>query len=775
MKKTIVLIVSIIYLSPFLFAQERIKCNLSFSGYTIDSVVLGTSIYSTVRLDSIENTIDGGYPELPVKYVRLLLPKGTTLKNLSTRVGEESTQVLPYTIKITETPISIGSGTISADTLDNASDSYPSNRTKIMSVEHFRGNTIVTIAVYPILYFPKTNTISFVNRLSLALTYSRDVKYKPNDMYFDEEDRYVLSTMVDNASNVSNFSPLNIIPPISTNSCEYVIVTQRRFIKAFNEFMDWKRRKGVSITAIAIEDILSNPLYSGDLISGIYDDAGKLRQFLYNSYQNGMKYVLLAGDSIPIRFADRRYSTDSIDNHRIIPADLYFSEFDGNWDSNNDGWYGTSTDNVDFTSEVYIGRIMPRNEREVKNWIRKIFTYEINPGNGDGEYLTRMFFTQADHMRENGGEVDQYWKPNISWMSPNDYTVWDEIDSEELPISPKGSEVINEFNTHYGISSFLAHGGANNVAVSTAGKNDDSKPKYKITSFDSDYSFQIIQEEGNGFDNMTNYCYPTIFYSMSCTTMPFDYSTPDISDFLIDSRTMGDAYTCVVKGGGPAYLGNTRYGHVVLSSNMAGKFLSATSMNYFYNLGKLESYSKSNTNDSFIKFSHNLMGCPETELWTAIPEQINNPNCYYDETTNKLYLISGTSGVKVCVKSALDNGNSYYNVVNMSNNSSLILNNVPKYYNATFTKHNYLPFIVNPENIFIQNVTWNDDRVISSDKFSIGTQVTDLEPYGDVVIDSSSNILLKMEDYVEIFNNFEVKLGANFEIKKGANYEISCE
>jgi len=153
----------------------------------------------------------------------------------------------------------------------------------------------------------------------------------------------------------------------------------------------------------------------------------------------------------------------------------------------------------------------------------------------------------------------------------------------------------------------------------------------------------------------------------------------------------------------------------------------------------------------------------------------NNPTCYYDETTNKLYLISGTSGVKVCVKSALDNGNSYYNVVNMSNNSSLILNNVPKYYNATFTKHNYLPFIVNPENIFIQNVTWNDDRVISSDKFSIGTQVTDLEPYGDVVIDSLSNILLKMEDYVEIFNNFEVKLGANFEIKKGANYEISCE
>lgn len=45
------------------------------------------------------------------------------------------------------------------------------------------------------------------------------------------------------------------------------------------------------------------------MISGINDDAGKLRQFLSDAYQNGCEYVLLGGDIniLPIRYAYYNY------------------------------------------------------------------------------------------------------------------------------------------------------------------------------------------------------------------------------------------------------------------------------------------------------------------------------------------------------------------------------------------------------------------------------------------------------------------------------------
>lgn len=263
---------------------------------------------------------------------------------------------------------------------------------------------------------------------------------------------------------------------------------------------------------------------------------------------------------------------------------------------------------------------------------------------------------------------------------------------------------------------------------------------------------------------------------MSCLTMPFDDNNTLHPDNQIppSSRTMGDAYTCVVKGGSPAYLGNTRYGYFPSSSKMAGKFFYAASNNYFFNLGKLENYSRNNITESFIKFSHNILGCPETEIWTAIPQELSTVMHGYNETLQKLSLLVRTQNVKVCVMSALDNGNSYYNVINMPVNTPIVLSNVPKYHTIVFTKHNFLPKIINPQSVFIQNILWNDERVITADKFLIGTYVTNNESYGDAVFDSQSNILLKMNECVEIFNNFEVKLGANLEIKKENNYETDC-
>lgn len=111
----------------------------------------------------------------------------------------------------------------------------------------------------------------------------------------------------------------------------------------------------------------------------------------------------------------------------------------------------------------------------------------------------------------------------------------------------------------------MGHGGPTNVAVATKGIN--GQPKYKVTSLDNGYAGMEgadISEQGNGFDNMTNVDYPSVYYSISCETTPFDRYGNNT-----DTPNMGQTFTSEINGGGPLYLGNTRVGFVSSSSDFS--------------------------------------------------------------------------------------------------------------------------------------------------------------------------------------------------------------
>jgi len=786
-----------------LFAQQSIRHTVNFSPYVVDSLYVDGNTYNTIKIDSCDSYAEVGKPVLPVRYVRLLIPKGTrTTGIVINQTSSEQTQILTHKVSYGTPPVPTGEtteqDTIGFDTLlYSQSTPYPLSRVSIIRKDYFRGNCIVTIAIYPILYTPSINQISYVSNIDFSLQYVTDTSLK-KDMYFDDKDRELLSHMIDNQNNIISFAPLNTslnnkgTKNISVNS-KYLIVTERKLISAFAEFMDWKRRKGITIQAVAIEDILAN--YTVDLISGIYDDAGKLRQFLFDAYQQQLpdqqhlEYVLLAGANIPIRKGSSKYNNP--DELNQIPTDLYFSDFDGNWNLDGDEFYGENytqygtysgdCDSIDLFTEIYIGRIMARNEWEVKNWVRKLIFYEKNPGNGNGSYLTKGFFTEADDFLPcyncrpiHHSEYETYWQPYINWMTTK--TIFDENESpytDNIPSFPKGSDVINEFNNHYGLASFMAHGNPNAIAVATKGFCvSENRSMHYVTSQDNYIDSGMIPEDGNGFDNMTNYCYPTIFYSISCTTMPFDnYS------LSTGTRNMGDVYTCVSKGGGPIYLGNTRRGTCGISSMIARNFFMTANQNMTFNIGKMKSIATSPVMpnimyqnsiwDIYTIYSLNLMGCPETELWTTEPSHFDNVNI--QENSNSLFVNAGIDSVTICVMNALNDTIKVANDV-----SSYTFEGISKPYNVTITKHNYFPYIYNPNEIYIQNVQWNTDRVITANNFFIGSQVTNDNPFGSVNINAPANIILKPVYDVIIQSDFEVSRCASLEIKINNSDENTC-
>lgn len=773
-----------------MLVQGQINHQVTFSSAieTMEETLDDGVTYIRLKLSGTVQTDSVGFPSLPVKYVKLIVPHDAVDLNVKINSTKPQKQKIKYRVEPLQEPIPIGfydaPDFVKPDEKKyNSNAPYPAQLAEIIGTGFFRGNHIVTIAVFPCQYYPKKDELVYYETIDFTLDYNENGTKLKNNLKGNGNGKHrkILESIIVNPSDIDRFSTigerseLNSVPIQTVTStlnsageggitvnCDYVIVTSQSLAPEFNEFMAWKRRKGIDIELVTMEDISSN--YTGDTISGINDEAGKLRQFLADAYDkgNGIEYALLGGDinAVPIRHS--HYSENSTNDNYIIPTDLYFADFDGDWEVDNDGRYGEPSDEVDYEPEIYVGRVMVTNADEVKNWTRKVLIYEQNPGNGDYSYLTKAFFTQADQLQMD--DQARYVLNKASWIT--DTLIYEELgghNTSTTPSFPKGKDVINAFNNHYGITSFMAHGGACNVAVATKGHNaNDANSKYKVTSFDDGSGGCCwIAETDNGFDKMTNTNHPSINYSISCETMPFDdFGTP------VDDRNMSEIYTCISNGGGPAYLGNTRYGWVDYSYLLFEEFVDIVSASTSFNIGVAEATSKQNNGsgycEKFLKLTHNLIGCPETEIWTATPSKYTSASVSESGST----VTVNTGGVinsTICVMSALDNGSSYYQVHENVSSSTFI--SVPKPYLVTITKHDYIPYVKDPDNIYIQNESIYSDKYIYGKYFYAGENVTTSKPQGPAKIKNGSNVVFDATNEINLEEGFEVELGGEFEVK----------
>ena len=125
-------------------------------------------------------------------------------------------------------------------------------------------------------------------------------------------------------------------------------------------------------------------------------------------------------------------------------------------------------------------------------------------------------------------------------------------------------------------------------------------------------------------DELVNFNYPTVNYSLSCDNAPFDDFDPSNWGWDI-GYNIAEAYSVQNKAGGIAFLGNSRYGWIGPSYTLYYKFIDQINAGNT-NLGVAELLSKANYIFHYLEYSHNLIGDPEVELWTANPTAFNSVN-----------------------------------------------------------------------------------------------------------------------------------------------------
>ena len=756
---------------------------------TTGTDTLGGVTYTTVHYGNLFNSGTPGMPSLPVDYIRFSVPWNATnfsvsaqlQDNVITNVNCPVYPCQPLRLISDTLPVAIALPDSSAYFTNTC---YPEQNAWISDEGFIAGeNHTVTVAVMPVSSLCSISGETDGNLLRksgiIRLTLSYDLCESPaiypiirRNATLRKEGYALARGMVVNPSNVEANAPTEMasdqlslaipdsgdrhnqgyVPPSidsgsklpnptlsnrsQSNDYPYVIVTTDTFSHSLRRLAALKKQKGYGVQVLTMGNVLNNLLSGqGDVVNNVLtftDEAGKLRQFLRNYYAIfGTEFVLLAGNGVPYRHSTWQNNP---------PCDMYFSDF------NTDYRYQM----YDNGPEIYVGRILAKTEEQINNYTDKLYRYELNPGHGDPSYLKRALYTESVDMLGNSNSIRQAFGNVFSVDSVIKESAWNR--------SPKGADIINEINeTKYGFLSFHEHGGPS--AISVYGVNGYMNPREYdnhikwIWALDHVHIYNSYYKNcdtvGNALDLINNKWMPNILYTIACETMPFD-TIPGFEDIPMN---FGESFTTGKDYGGPAYLGNTRNGYLNSSDGLERVFAQQVVGGY-YKIGQAEALSKANYSLNQINTIHNLLGDPEFEMWTDIPQQYSGITI---TRTDNSISISGI-GASLSTVAFYENGG---RATKMTANSSSVTVNADPNSTIMLYKHNYIPYIAP---LVLQNVSLSHSQYVIASDLTAGSSVDIGRTGGDVIVPSGVEYEIEASGTVSLQGGFEVELGGVFAV-----------
>ncbi|MCE5175071.1 MAG: C25 family cysteine peptidase [Bacteroidales bacterium] len=782
-KKTTLVLIALL-ISCLVSAQLKYSITFSKEKVKIKDISENQNKLKVIDYESLSADFKEGFPIIPYKYLKFYISDNQSKLEINILKIKNEVISLEAKIQVAPSPIptSINANTaLVEDDLKkvfNPNAIYPESPVSLVSDEFIDGNIrIITVRVSPVQYKEDDLSIMLNSTIDFEIVTSSNttlpnkkspinpkVKRKfmmANSLQLENKDEFLKK----NAYILTSVS-LRSASSISLPVYEYIVITSESLSLSFEKLISWKRRKGVSAGVVTMQSILNDPDITGDGISNLYDDAGKLRQYLTYAWQNGAAYVLLGGqDSIvPVRYgAGGNYSNNYPPTLAYkIPSDLYFSDLNGNWNVDGDSIYGeASNDMVEYSSELNVGRLLCKNSVEVSNFINKVLIYEKNPGLGDYSYLGKAFYSQDDQLQSNN-EAGTIASDLSSYFSTNDILEEYPGYNSQNTTYPTGNDIISKMNERYGLFSWFGHGDVYGISSLSQGVNQG--PWKGISSLDS-YRGGFQEEVGNGLDSLKNQNYPAIAYTIACDVTPFDkyndFTPNDDGGFGYYHHhvpySFGESFTVEGDFGGPVFLGNTRHGWVWYSTQLYRKFIDAFGCSNFH-LGMAEAISKSTYNSSlkhYLALTHNLIGCPEVQIWTSTPTNFGTVSATQsgsnvNVSTSDADCLIGISG--------LFSGNSYHNSVV---GSDATFSNVPSNFIVTVNKHNHFPYIAP---LYIQNEQISGNNYIYANEVSLGSSVTNARTSGNAVVTNGASLTIKTPSVVTLSPGFSVALGGSFTI-----------
>jgi hypothetical protein len=353
--------------------------------YFTNPTVVQAGAYQTIRFDNTMLRGKQGEPVLPFASFALLVPPGEYVRGMQI-ITEEETPI-PGTFNIYPQqpvrPISIGpDGKFLKNEAVYALDaSYPSFRFSGPNMQYLNGYGFALGTFTPLKYNPAKGTVSYYAKVTLKIV-SQPYEFCKEELKFLPSSPAALKRVRDLAQNPEMMDLYPAKPALKTGY-QALIITPSQYVTGFDELVSYYGGKGITAQVVSVESI-SSSMTGQDLQE-------KMRNYIIQEYQNnGIEHVLLGGDVelIPYRGFYCYVISGSGYEDNNIPADLYYSALDGNWNNNGNSLWGEPGED-DLLPDVSVARMPFSTSAELEHMVHKSVSYQSNPVTGE---LKHPFF-----------------------------------------------------------------------------------------------------------------------------------------------------------------------------------------------------------------------------------------------------------------------------------------------------------------------------------------------------------------------------------------------
>lgn len=748
-----------------------------YNKFTLTNRTFDNVVYSNISYNGLfNNSGEPGMPSLPVDYLKFSVPYNATNISVFASYTNYKSIYIDHQLFPCQPDTQMNDTLVRPIVPPDSSiyysgDFFPLSKAWLVNDEFFAGeNRVLTIALAPVSYrFLEKGSMKHM--LSLAQRVNIIVNYDINDdldkipliscRHSKRNEGYKLTqrivvnpeSVIDNAPTqltnsqllqyYSAYNPINaqaILPKYLDDTIEtpvnyYTIITPDSLQASLKKIAAFKQQKGYITKIETVENIINQ--YISNNLSGNsneIDSAKIIRQYLISSFYNGeVGFVLMAGKDVPFKFAYRHQ----------YPTDQYYSDLTEDW-----------SDSFDYCPDVYVGRIIARRQEQICNYTDKLLRYELNPGRGDFSYLKRALYTNGYDIKINGTpgvDIVRYYADSIFTSS----TVFME---DRVNKTPSGKQVINEINnTQYGFIGFINHGLPMGIPVYGRGGGGDDHRKFSwIWAIEGEHAPNSATHHanddttsGNGLNNMANKYYPSICYSPGCELMPFDIP----SGYESASMLFGESFTTGKNYGGPAFLGNTRENG--MDNMYLGSIFCKFVINGFYKIGMAQPLARIYVFDPGEKMIFNLLGDPEFEIWTDIPQHFTNVSLSRSDNS---ITVNGIDSDSTIVAYYSNDGQIGTDTISTL---SVVFNNISPNSTVMLYKHNYIPYIAPLD---LQNITFSKNQYVIASDVNAGEAIDSQRTNGNVIVPDGIEYEIEASGRVTLQDGFQVEKGATFAV-----------
>ncbi len=360
--------------------SESITIAIPVGEYSIDSRTDG----NIATIENFGYLLIPGKPKLPSRIFPVALPPGAEVISVTYDVGEVIELSGTYDIPPSPLPRAIGQedpevyqrDKLQYDTnyesVYGSSDVYPVQAVELVQTGMYRKYNLVDIRVTPFAYYPQTRQLVYHSDIVVTISYVINDKRADADIG-DDNLAYSEKTAAEMILNYDQASQWYSSDGLKRGLFSFVIITLDALTTAVTPLVDWEIVRGRTVQVVTTSWINTN--YTG------YDEAQRIRNFLRDKYpadQWGIENVLIVGDydDIPMRQTVQDWG------YGPVKTDLYYAELSYpdslSWDSNDNYQWGDDDDEIDFYSEVNVGRIPWSGTTDVEKICLKTVAYDQN-------------------------------------------------------------------------------------------------------------------------------------------------------------------------------------------------------------------------------------------------------------------------------------------------------------------------------------------------------------------------------------------------------------